>query len=96
MPGVFFVTADRRGPATAGETLHMAVRGLGHVMELSCGGTARCTSCCVLVSEGEEALTPPGADEMAELVRNGLAPPWRLSCQARLLDSEAEVVLVAC
>lgn len=96
MPTILFATRGLEGAARGGATLHEAVLALGHVIDLACGGQAQCASCCVLVSQGEDRLEAAGLAERAQLERCGLAPPWRLSCQARLLPGPGEVTFVAC
>jgi adenylate cyclase len=48
-----------------------------------CGGRARCSTCRVQVTAGEDACPPPGIDEQATLDRIGAAPDIRLACQLR-------------
>jgi adenylate cyclase len=48
-----------------------------------CGGRARCSTCRVRVTNGEEFCPPPANDEQATLTRIGAAPDVRLACQLR-------------
>jgi adenylate cyclase len=48
-----------------------------------CGGRARCSTCRVQVTAGEDACPPPGIDEQATLERIRAAPDVRLACQLR-------------
>jgi adenylate cyclase len=48
-----------------------------------CGGRARCSTCRVRVTAGEENIPPPEADEQATLERIGAPPHVRLGCQLR-------------
>jgi ferredoxin len=48
----------------------------------NCGGKARCTSCAVLVTEGEENLSPRSPLEAIAVPTP--APHMRLACQANV------------
>jgi len=48
-----------------------------------CGGRARCSTCRVRVTAGEELCPPAGADERATLARISAPPDVRLACQLR-------------
>ena len=48
-----------------------------------CGGRARCSTCRVLVVEGNDTLPPPGPAEAAMLKRISAPPRVRLACQLR-------------
>jgi ferredoxin len=96
MPRICFPSRGLAGHASAGSTLHEAVRALGHVIDYACGGNALCGTCCVIVVEGEAALTPPGPEESCRLKELGVGAPHRLSCQARLRQCEREVTIVGC
>ena len=96
MPRVNMPAFGLTGRAPAGLTLHEAMRGLGHVVDYACGGNALCGTCCVLVVEGAEGLSPADAAETARLKEMGVGRPHRLSCQARLLNYKGEITLVAC
>jgi adenylate cyclase len=48
-----------------------------------CGGRARCTTCRVMVVDGEENLPPPTPDEARALERIHAPPKLRLACQTR-------------
>lgn len=51
---------------------------LGH----DCGGKLACATCCVVVRQGEEILSPPSEDELDMLDRAGVAQNGaRLACQ---------------
>jgi 2Fe-2S ferredoxin len=58
--------------------LHANVR-----MEHNCGGNCACTTCHVVVKEGEESLSPMESDEEDRLdTAQGLTLHSRLGCQA--------------
>jgi len=84
------------GPVPTGATLHEGVRGLGHIVDNACGGNSLCGTCCVLVVEGEDLLTPVEQDEARRLAEMTLGPPYRLSCQARVSRREGEITIVVC
>jgi adenylate cyclase len=55
-----------------------------HVPHASmCGGRARCSTCRVRVTTGEDACPPPAANERATLERISAPPDVRLACQLR-------------
>jgi iron-sulfur cluster assembly protein len=55
----------------------------GVALAHECGGTLACATCCVIVREGLEHLSPASEDEIDMLVRvSASAPGSRLACQA--------------
>ncbi len=48
-----------------------------------CGGKGRCTTCRVIVEDGNDALPPPGDVEARSLAAVGASPQTRLACQIR-------------
>lgn len=84
----------RRGPAitypdgqtvrgSPGATLLEISRAAGLPHAAVCGGRGRCTTCRVLVVEGEHQLAPPNPKEKAALERVAAPPRVRLACQIR-------------
>ena len=59
-----------------------------------CGGRARCSTCRVRVTAGEEFCPPAANDETATLSRIGAEPGVRLACQLRPLGDISVVPLV--
>jgi adenylate cyclase len=59
-----------------------------------CGGRARCSTCRVRVTAGEEFCPTMGRDEQATLIQIGAEPDVRLACQLRPLDDISVVPLV--
>ena len=55
----------------------------------SCGGIGACTSCRVLVREGNEHLSSIGVAEEEQLTESGILQTHRLACQARVLGDVA-------
>src|SRR3954470_7843272 len=66
-----------------GELLLDALLKSGATIAHDCGGTLACASCCIIVRDGLEALSPPSADEIDMLDRACVAEAGaRLACQA--------------
>ena len=65
-----------------GEILLHSLLKSGAALAHDCGGKLACATCCVVVREGNEALNPPGDDELDMLDRAGVAEDGaRLACQ---------------
>ena len=69
--------------AAPGSTLLEISRAAGVPHASVCGGRGRCTTCRVLVIEGEDRLAPPNPVEQAALTRIAAPPGVRLACQIR-------------
>lgn len=55
----------------------------GIALEHECGGTLACASCCIIVHEGAQMLSPASDDELDMLERAQASEPGsRLACQA--------------
>lgn len=65
-----------------GKKLVLALEENGVDVSHRCGGNARCTTCRVEISQGEE--TPMGEPERECLVEDGVLGEFRLSCQIRV------------
>lgn len=66
-----------------GERLLDRMLGAGIALEHECGGTLACASCCVIVHEGAQTLSPASDDEQDMLERSAADEPGsRLACQA--------------
>lgn len=81
MPRLTFADEGKSGEFPSGKTLlscaeQMEVR-VSHV----CGGDGACGTCRIEVVEGAANLTPPTPDETYKEIE----PPYRLSCQCKLL-----------
>lgn len=76
--------SDGTFPAESGSTiLETSLKnGIPHVH--ACGGHARCSTCRVIVLEGEENLDPPSDDEKRLAEKKGFGPGIRLACRARI------------
>lgn len=65
-----------------GEVLLHSLLESGAALAHDCGGKLACATCCVIVREGAETLSPPSDDELDMLERAGAAQDGaRLSCQ---------------
>jgi ferredoxin len=59
----------------------------------SCSGRGACARCAVSILHGLSALSRPGTHESLVLARNGCPGDVRLSCQCRVLNRAAQVVI---
>ena len=50
----------------------------------ACGGNAKCSTCRVLIVEGDDRLTPPGQKENFLKNQMHFPPNVRLACQTRV------------
>jgi 2Fe-2S ferredoxin len=57
----------------------------------TCGGNASCSTCRIVVLNGERNLSIPEDAEVQVLDAFDLKPPYRLGCQALLLGGDVEV-----
>jgi 2Fe-2S ferredoxin len=53
----------------------------------ACGGKGRCTTCKLIVIEGNDQLSPPSAAEMNYRKRGELGVNERLACQTSVLGT---------
>jgi iron-sulfur cluster assembly protein len=66
-----------------GEVLLHSLLESGAALAHDCGGKLACATCCVIVRQGADTLSPPSDDELDMLDRAGVAQDGaRLSCQA--------------
>ncbi|WP_108651574.1 ISC system 2Fe-2S type ferredoxin [Dongshaea marina] len=98
MPKITFLPHDELCPegmeieATTGESiLDVALRN-GIEIEHSCEGSCACSTCHVILREGEDSLNEPEEREDDMLDKAwGVEATSRLSCQAKLGDEDIEV-----
>jgi iron-sulfur cluster assembly protein len=65
-----------------GEILLHSLLKSGAALAHDCGGKLACATCCVVVRQGSQALSPPGEDELDMLDRAGVEEDGaRLACQ---------------
>ena len=83
MPGTS-TDADRRKPPAA-RTLFDDADELALQVPTSCRRTGRCRECVVEVTAGADQLSEPTEAEAF------LRPPFRLACQAEVLDRDAQI-----
>ncbi|MBT7952393.1 MAG: adenylate/guanylate cyclase domain-containing protein [Gammaproteobacteria bacterium] len=87
MPKIEFLSDAKSIEIEEGESILQASLRAGIPHTHVCGGKARCTTCRILLIDGDEnRLSPPG-DEEYELVKKlGFAPNIRLACQSYVRD----------
>jgi len=85
MPRVTFADEGKAGEFPAGKTLLSCAMDLGVRISHVCGGDGACGTCRIEVVEGWDHLTAPTPDETYK----ELDPPYRLSCQAKLMNDVA-------
>ncbi len=59
----------------------------------SCSGRGACAKCAVSVLDGMKALSRPGTHELLVLSRNACPEHVRLSCQCRVMNRAAKVLI---
>ncbi|HSG06337.1 MAG TPA: 2Fe-2S iron-sulfur cluster-binding protein [Nitrospiria bacterium] len=85
MPIVTFEPSGKSGDIPEKSTLLEAADQMGVDLAHECGGFATCSTCRVIVQEGDGNLSDIEFDEENMLEVAELNPPHRLSCQARIL-----------
>ena len=81
MPRVTFADAGKAAEVPPGKTLLSCAIDMGITISHVCGGDGACGTCRVEVMEGWERMSPPTPDETYK----ELEPPYRLSCQCKIL-----------
>ena len=81
MPRVTFADEGKAAECPAGKTLLSCAEVMGVKVSHVCGGDGACGTCRIEVVSGWENMTPPTPDETYK----ELDPPYRLSCQAKLI-----------
>jgi ferredoxin len=81
MPRVTFADAGKSAEFPAGKTVLTCALDMQVIISHVCGGDGACGTCRIEVVEGWDNLTPPTPDETYK----ELDPPYRLSCQAKLV-----------
>ena len=85
MPRVVFVDEEKTAEVPTGRTLLSCALEMNIRISHVCGGDGACGTCRVEVVQGWDALTPPTPDETYK----ELDPPYRLSCQAKVVGDVA-------
>jgi adenylate cyclase len=81
MPLIHFFPDNLKIHANDGETILQAAHRAGIRHASFCGGTARCSTCRVIILEGLENCAPRNPEEQAIADMLRLAPQVRLACQ---------------
>ena len=81
MPLLHFLPDNQKIQAHAGETILQAGLRAGIPHASFCGGSARCSTCRVIILEGLENCAPRNPAEQAIAERLRLEPQVRLACQ---------------
>ncbi len=81
MPKVTFADAGKAQEFDIGRRILDCAGLMGVKVSQVCGGDGACGTCRIEVAEGWDNLTAPTPDETYK----ELEPPYRLSCQAKLL-----------
>lgn len=85
MPKITFLPMNQTVDAEMGETILDAAIRHDIPLQHACGGFCACTTCHVIVKEGEETLSEKEEDEEERLDRaTGLTLRSRLGCQAKV------------
>jgi adenylate cyclase len=81
MPLVHFLPDNKTVKASEGETILQAAFRAGIPHATFCGGTARCSTCRVIILAGLENCSPRNPEEQAIAEALRLEPQIRLACQ---------------
>lgn len=81
MPKTYYLPDQREIEVPEGSTILQASLDAGIPVAHACGGTARCSTCRVMIVEGLDHCSPPTAEEYALTQRLHFASSMRLACQ---------------
>ncbi len=81
MPRLTFDDVGKAAEFPEGKTILSCAGEMGVRVSSVCGGDGACGTCRIEVVNGADKLSPPTPDETYK----ELEPPYRLSCQAKLL-----------
>jgi 2Fe-2S ferredoxin len=85
MPKITFLPMNQTVEAKEGETILEAAVAHDIPLQHACGGFCACTTCHVIVKQGEQHLTEMEEDEEERLDRaTGVTLRSRLGCQAKV------------
>jgi ferredoxin len=93
MASITYLPGGTRLACAAGESVFEVARRGGVAVPTACVGQATCGLCRVKIMAGEEHLTPLNAAERKHLGNVYFITKLRLSCQARIRDDAADVVV---
>lgn len=86
MSKITFLPMNTTVDAKDGETILEVAIANDIPLQHACGGFCACTTCHVIVKEGEKLLSEPEEDEEERLDRaTGVTLKSRLGCQAKIL-----------
>jgi adenylate cyclase len=91
MPCYINFKGEKVVPVEEGQTILQASLAAGIPHYHACGGKGQCTTCRVLVLEGQEQLTPPTSYERAIKNVKKFPDNVRLACQSRVSGDGVEV-----
>lgn len=86
MPKITFLPMNKSVEVKAGETILEGAIAHDIPLQHACGGFCACTTCHVIVKEGESFLSTAEEDEEERLDRaTGVTLKSRLGCQAKVM-----------
>lgn len=81
---VCFKPKNKKNSVAPTYTILEAAMEIGLSLRHVCGGNATCTTCRVIVEEGEIGLSPPSNKEITMLGPSKIERKFRLSCQTKV------------
>ena len=91
MPFTVNMKNDRVIPIEEGQTILEASLAAGVPHYHVCGGKARCSTCRVIVQEGEENLSPPNKAELKLRKQKKFPGKVRLACQTKVTGNDVKI-----
>ena len=91
MPFTVNMKNDRVIPIEDGQTILEASLAAGVPHYHVCGGKARCSTCRVIVQEGEENLSPPNKAELKLRKQKKFPGKVRLACQTKVIKADVTI-----
>jgi len=83
MTTIRFLPDQKSAPVVSGCSILNSALAAGIPLTHACGGEAKCSTCRVLVLEGQESCNPPNPAEFALAQKLGFDHEVRLACQMR-------------
>jgi adenylate cyclase len=91
MPFTVIMENDRVFPIEDGQTILDASLAAGVPHYHVCGGKARCSTCRVVVQEGEKNLSPPNKAELILRKQKKFPEKVRLACQTKVIGNDVKI-----
>ena len=91
MPFTVNMKNDRVIPIEDGQTILEASLAAGVPHYHVCGGKAKCSTCRVIVQEGEENLSPPNKAELKLRKQKKFPGKVRLACQTKVIKADVTI-----